>query len=224
MPDQTDLAGAPTVVLVHGAFADSSSWTGVIERLQAKGVRSIAAGEPAARHLDDSAYVASVIDADPRPRPRRRPLLRRRGDHQRRATGRRTSSDSSSSRRSRRTRASASARSPPTSKDSILCTALVPQQYPTGDGEPAVEFAIDPAKVRDAFAADLPDGAGGRDGRDPAARRGAGVLGAVRAAGLEDAAVLGGGGHRRPGRRGRRRPLDGRARRRARSPRSTART
>jgi hypothetical protein len=26
----------PTVVLVHGAFADASSWNGVIERLQAK--------------------------------------------------------------------------------------------------------------------------------------------------------------------------------------------
>jgi hypothetical protein len=29
-----------TVVLVHGAFADSSSWNGVLERLQAKGSRS----------------------------------------------------------------------------------------------------------------------------------------------------------------------------------------
>ena len=29
---------SPTVVLVHGAFADSSSWTGVIERLQTAGV------------------------------------------------------------------------------------------------------------------------------------------------------------------------------------------
>ena len=28
-----------TVVLVHGAFADSSSWDGVIERLQAAGIR-----------------------------------------------------------------------------------------------------------------------------------------------------------------------------------------
>ena len=43
------------------------------------------------------------------------------------------------------------------SKDSVLNTALVPLHYPTGDGrEPAVEFAIDPAKFRDAFAADLP--------------------------------------------------------------------
>jgi pimeloyl-ACP methyl ester carboxylesterase len=33
-PDTT----SPTVVLVHGAFADGSSWNGVIERLQARGV------------------------------------------------------------------------------------------------------------------------------------------------------------------------------------------
>ena len=43
------------------------------------------------------------------------------------------------------------------SKDSVLMSALVPLQYPTGqDTETAVEFAIDPAKFHDAFAADLP--------------------------------------------------------------------
>jgi hypothetical protein len=43
------------------------------------------------------------------------------------------------------------------SKDSVLNSALVPLHYPTGNGaETAVEFAIDPAKVHDAFAADLP--------------------------------------------------------------------
>ena len=42
------------------------------------------------------------------------------------------------------------------SKDSVLNTALVPMHYPTRDGQSAVEFAIDPAKFRDAFAADLP--------------------------------------------------------------------
>jgi hypothetical protein len=29
---------SPTVVLVHGAFADASSWSGVIAELQAAGV------------------------------------------------------------------------------------------------------------------------------------------------------------------------------------------
>ena len=43
------------------------------------------------------------------------------------------------------------------SKDSILNSALVPLHYPAATGgEPAVEFAIDPAKFHDAFAADLP--------------------------------------------------------------------
>ena len=31
--------GPLTVVLVHGAFADASSWTNVIERLQERGVQ-----------------------------------------------------------------------------------------------------------------------------------------------------------------------------------------
>jgi len=43
------------------------------------------------------------------------------------------------------------------SKDSVLDTALVPLNYPSGDGGgSAVELAIDPAKFHDAFAADLP--------------------------------------------------------------------
>jgi pimeloyl-ACP methyl ester carboxylesterase len=41
------------------------------------------------------------------------------------------------------------------SRDSILMTTLVPLQYPHEAGT-AVEFAIDPAKFRDAFAADPP--------------------------------------------------------------------
>jgi pimeloyl-ACP methyl ester carboxylesterase len=35
MSDSTDI---PTVVLVHGGFADSSYWTPVIQRLQARDV------------------------------------------------------------------------------------------------------------------------------------------------------------------------------------------
>lgn len=36
----------PTVVLVHGAFAESASWNGVIERLQAEAVPSVAVANP----------------------------------------------------------------------------------------------------------------------------------------------------------------------------------
>lgn len=43
------------------------------------------------------------------------------------------------------------------SKDSVLNEALLPLRYPAGRGaDTAVEFAIDPAKFHDAFAADLP--------------------------------------------------------------------
>ena len=49
MSHVTEIPGQPTVVLVHGAFADGSSWNGVIERLQAKGVAVTAPADPAAR-------------------------------------------------------------------------------------------------------------------------------------------------------------------------------
>src|SRR4029453_1493456 len=62
----TDSA-APTVVLVHGAFADSSSWNGVIERLQAKGVQVTAAANPLRGISSDGAYVASVLPQVPGP-------------------------------------------------------------------------------------------------------------------------------------------------------------
>ena len=42
------------------------------------------------------------------------------------------------------------------SRDSVLLSALVPLQYPTGNGtETATEFVIDPEKIQEAFAADL---------------------------------------------------------------------
>src|SRR5919206_5113022 len=56
-----------TVVLVHGAFADASSWTGVIERLQAAGVQVIAPANPLRGISIDSAYTASVFDQIPGP-------------------------------------------------------------------------------------------------------------------------------------------------------------
>jgi hypothetical protein len=40
------MSDATTVVLVHEAFADDSSWSGVIERLQKKGVRVAAPANP----------------------------------------------------------------------------------------------------------------------------------------------------------------------------------
>src|SRR3954466_2668541 len=56
-----------TVVLVHGAFADASSWNGVIERLQADGTQVTAPANPLRRLYIDSAYLASLLDQIPGP-------------------------------------------------------------------------------------------------------------------------------------------------------------
>jgi pimeloyl-ACP methyl ester carboxylesterase len=52
----------PTVVLVHGAFADSASWNGVIAQLQRQGYPVVAASNPLRTVSSDAAYVASVVD------------------------------------------------------------------------------------------------------------------------------------------------------------------
>ncbi|MFD3743009.1 alpha/beta fold hydrolase [Nocardia sp. NPDC058633] len=51
----------PTVVLVHGAFAESSSWNGVIEQLNQQGLTSIAAGNPLRSVSGDADTVRSVV-------------------------------------------------------------------------------------------------------------------------------------------------------------------
>jgi pimeloyl-ACP methyl ester carboxylesterase len=50
-----------TVILVHGAFAESASWNGVVERLQAENVTAIAAANPLRSVAGDAAYVGDVI-------------------------------------------------------------------------------------------------------------------------------------------------------------------
>ncbi len=51
MPGRDDL----TVVLVHGAWADGSSWEKVIRGLRAAGLRSVAAPLPLTSLADDVA-------------------------------------------------------------------------------------------------------------------------------------------------------------------------
>ncbi|GHB17548.1 alpha/beta hydrolase [Streptomyces viridiviolaceus] len=53
----------PTIVLIHGAFADASSWSGVIERLQRHGHRVLAPALPLRGLASDSAYIRSVLDS-----------------------------------------------------------------------------------------------------------------------------------------------------------------
>jgi pimeloyl-ACP methyl ester carboxylesterase len=145
---------APTVVLVHGAFADASSWNGVIERLQDKGVQVTAPANPLRGIEIDSAYIAGVLEEIPGP-----VLL---VGH---SYGGAVISNAATDAKNVVGLVFVAAFAPdegealgeitPTSKDSVLNSALVPHHFPSKGGE-AVEFAIDPAKVSEAFAADLP--------------------------------------------------------------------
>ena len=51
----------PTVVLVHGAFADASGWNGVAARLIRDGYPVIAPANPLRGVAADSAYLASIL-------------------------------------------------------------------------------------------------------------------------------------------------------------------
>jgi pimeloyl-ACP methyl ester carboxylesterase len=53
----------PTVVLVHGAFAESSSWDRVTVKLLAKGYPVVAVANPLRGVKSDATYVASMLDA-----------------------------------------------------------------------------------------------------------------------------------------------------------------
>jgi len=52
-----------TVVLVHGAFADGSSWDKVIPLLQKQGLKVVSVQNPLTSLADDAAFAQRVIDA-----------------------------------------------------------------------------------------------------------------------------------------------------------------
>ena len=61
----TNIANAqeskPTIVLVHGAFAESSSWNGVLSQLISKGYPTVAVANPLRGVKSDANYVAGVL-------------------------------------------------------------------------------------------------------------------------------------------------------------------
>jgi pimeloyl-ACP methyl ester carboxylesterase len=145
----------PTVVLVHGAFADASSWKGVIERLQRQGYSVVAPANPLRGLAADSAYLASVVNQLDGP-----VLLV--GHSYAGALITNTATDAPNV----VGLVFVAAFAPDTderlgdvaatSKDSLLGTAQVQREYPTGPGgETAPEFLVDPARFREVFAADL---------------------------------------------------------------------
>jgi pimeloyl-ACP methyl ester carboxylesterase len=74
VPSLGGLAGAsqstqptskPTIVLVHGAFADASGWAGVIGQLQRRGYPVVAPPNPLRSVAGDSAYLAGFLKTLP---------------------------------------------------------------------------------------------------------------------------------------------------------------
>jgi pimeloyl-ACP methyl ester carboxylesterase len=53
----------PTIVLVHGAFADASSWNGVIKILESDGYPVVAAANPLRSVQGDAQYVEKIVES-----------------------------------------------------------------------------------------------------------------------------------------------------------------
>jgi pimeloyl-ACP methyl ester carboxylesterase len=146
----------PTVILVHGAFADASSWNGVIERLQARGVPVLAPANPLRGIASDSAYLASVLGQIPGPvlavgHSYGGALISNAATAAKNVVGLVYVAAFATDKGERLIDAENN------SRDSVLTTALVTRRYPTGQGTATgVEYTIDPAKFHTAFAADLP--------------------------------------------------------------------
>ena len=145
---------APTVVFVHGAFADSSGWNGVLQRLTAAGVQARAVANPLRGISADAAYVASALAQVPGP------VLAVGHSY-----GGAVLTNAAAQAGNVIGLVYVAAFAPEEgellidiengSTDSVLNTALVERQYPNGT-ETVGEFSIDPDKFHEVFAADLP--------------------------------------------------------------------
>jgi pimeloyl-ACP methyl ester carboxylesterase len=142
-----------TVAMVHGAFADSSGWSGVVERLHNAGINTTCIPNPLRGITEDAEYVASAL------KQIREPVL---------AVGHSYGGAvitnavpqvdnvvglvyvAAFAPDEGETLLSIEGKS----RDSVLTSALVTHTYPSSKGTEQ-EFVIDPAKFHDAFAADV---------------------------------------------------------------------
>jgi pimeloyl-ACP methyl ester carboxylesterase len=149
-------ATSPTVVLVHGAFADAGSWAAVVEQLLAAEVKVQALAIPMRGLASDSAYVASAISQIEGP-------VLAVGHSYGGAVISNACTDAANVVGLVFVNAFATeldevlSAIEGTSRDSALGPALITRQYPTGSGdETAVELYVDPANFNDVFGGDLP--------------------------------------------------------------------
>jgi pimeloyl-ACP methyl ester carboxylesterase len=146
-------SNTPTVILVHGAFADASSWAGVIERLQLAGVKVQAVSNPLRGLSYDGEYVANVAKQTTGPvllvgHSYGGPVITYAGAKADNVKGL-VFVASFGLDKGMNINDSTAAFPPP-----LLATSIEPKQYPNG-AEPGVELYIQSAKFAEVFAADV---------------------------------------------------------------------
>ncbi|GAA4059983.1 alpha/beta fold hydrolase [Nonomuraea soli] len=153
----TGSTAKPTVVLVHGAFADASGFNGVIALLQRAGFPVIAPANPLRDTTADAAYVSSIIDTIPGP-----VIL---AAH---SYGGVVITNAARGHDNVRALVYLGAFAPDEGESALqlagqfpgseLGHALIARHYPIpGSTEPGTDGYIDPAQFRAVFAADLPE-------------------------------------------------------------------
>jgi pimeloyl-ACP methyl ester carboxylesterase len=145
----------PTIVLVHGAFADAAGFGAVTARLQQRGYTVVAPANPLRGPASDAAYVASKL------KQIKGPIVLVAHSY-----GGAVISEAATQVANVKalvyldalaldegeSNADIAQRFP----GSAIFDALVPQPFPQADGTDGTEFVIDPAKFHAVFAADVP--------------------------------------------------------------------
>lgn len=148
-------AAKPTIVLVHGAFADASGWNGVVERLEHKGYTVVAPANPLRGISYDSAYIKSFLSQVSGPillvgHSYGGAVITNAAYGAKNVIGLVYVSGFAPDKGERLSDVEAG------SKDSVLNTALQPLNYPVGRGSKTeVEYTIKPSLFHSVFAADL---------------------------------------------------------------------
>ena len=154
-PQAASQGPKPTVVLVHGAFADASSWAGVVTRLQKQGYTVTAPALPMRGLASDSAYLASLLAQI------KGPIVLAAHSY-----GGAVISNAATNADNVKALVYVNAfatedgevlgNAEKGSTDSALNPALQQFTYPTDNGATATELLVDPAKFPAVFGGDLP--------------------------------------------------------------------
>jgi len=144
----------PTIVLVHGAFADASGFGAVTSRLQRRGYTVIAPANPLRGPASDAAYVASVM------RTISEPIVLVAHSY-----GGAVISEAATQATNVKALVYLDALALEAGESNLdiaerfpskILPALQPRPFPQADGSQGTDLYIDPAQFRSVFAADLP--------------------------------------------------------------------